>query len=91
MMQAGSELRVPIPLIIDIVDQNNRIRRMGRQLMGAMRLIGELTRASESGLVPEPEQQASPEPEPLPAPEPEAEPEAQSAVDDQADAARGPR
>ena len=53
MMQAGSELRVPIPLIIDIVDQNNRIRRMGRQLLGAMRLINELTGASETGLVPE--------------------------------------
>jgi phosphate:Na+ symporter len=50
MMQAGSELRVPIPLIIDIVDQNNRIRRMCRQLVGAMRLLGELSRDSETGL-----------------------------------------
>lgn len=50
MMQAGSELRVPIPLIIDIVDQNSRIRRMARQLVGAMRLLDELSQAGDSGL-----------------------------------------
>jgi phosphate:Na+ symporter len=55
MMQAGSELRVPIPLIIDIVDQNSRIRRMCRQLVGAMRLLGELARESESGFDADPE------------------------------------
>jgi hypothetical protein len=52
MMQAGSELRAPIPLIIEIIDQNNRIRRMGRQLVGAMRLLGEPLRASETRLEP---------------------------------------
>ncbi len=97
MMQAGSELRVPIPLIIDVVDQNDRIRRMGRQLIGAMRLIDELTRASESGFDPEPvgesqpPQEGSPEPEPLPEPEPEPDPQAQAADDDEPGAARQPQ
>ncbi|MDB4584143.1 Na/Pi symporter [Draconibacterium sp.] len=44
LMQAGSELRVPIPLIIDIVDQNSRIRRMCRQLVRAMGLLDEIPR-----------------------------------------------
>jgi len=47
-MLAGSELRVPIPLIIDIIDQNSRIRRLCRQLMGAMHLLDELTRSSNA-------------------------------------------
>ena len=50
LMLAGSELRVPIPLIIDIIDQNSRIRRLCRQLMGAMRLLDELARSSDAGL-----------------------------------------
>lgn len=47
LMQAGSELRVPIPLIIDVVDQNSRIRRMCRQLVGAMGLLDELPRIGD--------------------------------------------
>jgi len=49
LMLAGSELRVPIPLIIDIIDQNSRIRRLCRQLMGAVRILDELTRESDTG------------------------------------------
>jgi phosphate:Na+ symporter len=48
LMQAGSELRVPIPLIIDIVDQNSRIRRMCRQLVRAMGLLDELSRIGDA-------------------------------------------
>lgn len=54
MMLAGSELRVPIPLIIDTVDQNDRIRRMCRQLVGAMRILDELATSGEPGLALEP-------------------------------------
>jgi phosphate:Na+ symporter len=53
LMLAGSELRVPIPLIIDIIDQNARIRRLCRQLMGAMHLLDELARSSDIGPAPD--------------------------------------
>jgi phosphate:Na+ symporter len=42
LMQAGSELRVPIPSIIEVVDQNSRIKRLCRELVGALRLLSQL-------------------------------------------------
>jgi len=42
LLRAGAELRVPIPVMIDILDQNSRIRRMARQMVKAMHYLGEL-------------------------------------------------
>lgn len=42
LLNAGAELRTPIPGVIDILDQNNRIRRMARQMVKAMRDLNEL-------------------------------------------------
>ena len=55
LLQAGAELRVPIPAMIDILDQNSRIRRMPRQMVKAMHYLSELSmiaevRVKESGL-----------------------------------------
>jgi len=43
LLIAGAELRVPIPVVIDILEQNNRIRRLPRQMVGAMRHLSELS------------------------------------------------
>ena len=55
LLQAGAELRVPIPVMIDILDQNSRIRRIPRQMVKAMHHLSELSmiaevRLKESGL-----------------------------------------
>jgi phosphate:Na+ symporter len=43
LLSAGAELRVPIPVVIDILEQNNRIRRLPRQMVRAMRHLSELS------------------------------------------------
>jgi phosphate:Na+ symporter len=52
LLRAGAELRVPIPVMIDILDQNSRIRRMARQMVKAMHYLSELVTLAE---VPVPE------------------------------------
>jgi phosphate:Na+ symporter len=42
LLLAGAELRIPIPLMINVLEQNSRIRRMVRQMVKAMRHLGEL-------------------------------------------------
>lgn len=42
LLHAGAELQIPIPLMIDLQDQNSRIRRMARQMVKAMRHLSEL-------------------------------------------------
>jgi phosphate:Na+ symporter len=42
LLRAAAELRVPLPVMIDILDQNSRIRRMARQMVKAMHYLGEL-------------------------------------------------
>ena len=39
LLQAGAELRTPIPGVIDTIEQNSQIRRMARQLIKAMRFL----------------------------------------------------
>ena len=39
LLNAGVELRTPIPGMIEILDQNSRIRRMARQMVKAMRYL----------------------------------------------------
>ncbi len=60
LLQAGAELRIPIPLMIDILDQNNRIRRMPRHMVRAMHYLSELSMVANVKL---PEQEQEPEPE----------------------------
>jgi hypothetical protein len=40
LLLAGAELRIPIPDMIDHLEQNSRIRRMARQMFKAINLIG---------------------------------------------------
>ena len=40
LLLAGAELRIPIPDMIDMLEQNSRIRRMARQMFKAIQLIG---------------------------------------------------
>jgi phosphate:Na+ symporter len=47
LLQAGAELRVPIPVMIDIIEQNSRIRRMPRQMVKAMHYLSELSMVAE--------------------------------------------
>lgn len=42
LLRAGAELQIPIPAMIDLLDQNSRIRRMARQMVKAMRYLNEL-------------------------------------------------
>jgi len=39
LLQAGAELRTPIPGVIDTLEQNSLVRRMARQLVKAMRFL----------------------------------------------------
>jgi hypothetical protein len=53
LLLAGAELRIPIPVMIDILEQNSRIRRIPRQMVKAMHHLSELSmitdvRVSES-------------------------------------------
>ena len=43
LLTAGAELRIPFPVVIDILEQNSRIRRMPRQMVRAMRYLSELS------------------------------------------------
>jgi len=48
LLLAGAELRIPVTTVIDIQEQNSRIRRMARQMVKAMRyLSGPYTVAEE--------------------------------------------
>ena len=42
LLRAGAELRTPIPEMIDILEQNSRIRRMARQMVKAMHYLSEV-------------------------------------------------
>ena len=42
LLKAGAELRIAIPLMIDVVEQNSRLRRMARQLVKAMSCLNEV-------------------------------------------------
>ncbi|MFA9420985.1 MAG: Na/Pi cotransporter family protein [Gammaproteobacteria bacterium] len=56
LLLAGAELRVPIHVVIDIIDQNSCIRRMARQMVKAMHYLSELSMiAGVKILEPEPE------------------------------------
>ena len=41
LLLAGAELRTPIPGMIDVLEQNSRIRRMARQMFKAMHYLSE--------------------------------------------------
>lgn len=47
LLKAGAELRVPIPVMIDNIDQNSAIRRMPRQMVKAMHYLSELSMIAE--------------------------------------------
>ncbi|MDH5217400.1 MAG: Na/Pi cotransporter family protein [Gammaproteobacteria bacterium] len=42
ILHAGAELTLPIPRVIDILEQNSHIRRMARQMVKAMHYLNEL-------------------------------------------------
>jgi len=42
LLKAGAELRIAIPLMIDVVEQNSRLRRMARQLVKAMNCLNDV-------------------------------------------------
>ena len=42
LLRAGAELRIPIPVMTNVIEQNSRIRRMVRQMVKAMRHLSEL-------------------------------------------------
>jgi len=44
LLKAGADLQITIPLMMDVVDQNSRIRRMARQLVKAMYFIIEISK-----------------------------------------------
>jgi len=52
LLQASADLRAPVPDIIEILEQNSRIRRMARQMNKAIQLLNELYTEIEV-LVPE--------------------------------------
>lgn len=54
LLHAGAALRIRIPVIIDILEQNSRIRRMPRQMVKAMHHLNEISMIAEVRL-PEPE------------------------------------
>jgi len=43
LLRAGAELRLPIQVVIDIINQNSCIRRMPRQMVKAMHYLSELS------------------------------------------------
>jgi phosphate:Na+ symporter len=47
LLLAGAELRIPIPDMIDHLEQNSRIRRMARQMFKAIKLVGSPYSAAE--------------------------------------------
>ena len=61
LLRAGTELRVPIPVMIDIPDQNSRIRRIARQMVKAMQYLSELYSVAEVSVSAAPEHVAQAE------------------------------
>jgi len=47
LLHAGAELRIPVPAVIDLLEQNSRIRRMARQMVKAMRHLNDLYTVAE--------------------------------------------
>jgi len=47
LLHAGAKLRIPIPGMIEILEQNSRIRRMARQMFKATHLLSELYTVAE--------------------------------------------
>jgi len=47
LLLAGAELHIPVESMIDILEQNSRIRRMARQMIKAMNLLNELNVVAE--------------------------------------------
>jgi hypothetical protein len=47
LQRAWVELRMPIPVVIDILEQFSRIRRMARQMVKATRYLSELYSVAE--------------------------------------------
>jgi len=47
LLLAGAELRIPVQNMIDLLEQNSRIRRMARQMIKAIHLLNELNVVSE--------------------------------------------
>lgn len=47
LLLAGAELRLPVQGVIDIIEQNGRIRSMPRQMLRAMRYLSELSMVAE--------------------------------------------
>ncbi|MCW8935613.1 MAG: Na/Pi symporter [Gammaproteobacteria bacterium] len=47
LLLAGAELRIPVENMIDILEQNSRVRRMARQMIKAMTLLNELNVVAE--------------------------------------------
>ena len=47
LLRAGAELRTSIPGVIDILEQNSRIRRMARQMVKAMRNLNQMYTIAE--------------------------------------------
>ncbi len=54
LLHAGAALRIPIPAVIDILEQNSRIRRMPEQMVKAMHYLSEISMIAEVRL-PKPE------------------------------------
>lgn len=47
LLQAGAQLRTPIPGMIEIMEQNSRIHRMSRQMLKAIHYLSELYTGAE--------------------------------------------
>lgn len=47
LLHAGAQLRTPIPGMIEIMEQNSRIRRMSRQMLKAVHYLSELYTGAE--------------------------------------------
>lgn len=48
LLAAGAGSKIPVPLMIELVDHNSRVRRMSRQLFKALALLNELAFVAES-------------------------------------------
>jgi hypothetical protein len=47
LLVAGAALIIPIPLMIEVIDQNSRVRRMSRQMVKSLDLLSELMKVTE--------------------------------------------
>lgn len=47
LLEGGAELKIPIEVMIDLLEQNSRIRRMSRQMFKAMHFLSELFTTAE--------------------------------------------